>query len=86
LNEEWLEEGATAVDDQDRDLASAINTNGQVNSSAVGGYLIRYPVTDSSGLDAIEQIKIIRIVTGTVENLSRRPLGSALASFGYLEH
>ncbi|MFT6519189.1 MAG: hypothetical protein ACJATP_002866 [Candidatus Azotimanducaceae bacterium] len=86
MNEEYLEEGATAVDDQDGDLSSAVNISGQVNSSAVGDYLIRYSVTDSSGLDAIEQIKIVRVMTGTAENLSRRPLGSTMANFGYLEH
>jgi predicted esterase len=86
LNEEYLEEGATAVDDQDGDLSSSIIISGQVNSSAVGDYLIRYSVTDSSGLDAIEQIKIVRVMTGAAESLSRRPLGSTMANFGYLEH
>jgi predicted esterase len=86
LNDNYLETGATAADEQDGDISSQINISGEVNSSEVGDYIIRYSVTDSSGLNAIEQIRIVRVTNDTAENFSRRPLGSTISNFGYLEH
>lgn len=86
LGDNYLETGATALDEQDGDISSQISINGQVNSSAIGDYVIRYSVTDSSGLNAIEEIKIVRVTNDSAENFSRRPLGSTIANFGYLEH
>ena len=86
LGEDYLEAGAMALDEQDGDISSQIVINGQVDSSAIGDYLVRYAVTDSSGTVAIEQIRIVRIISNSAENLSRRPLGGTIANFGYLEH
>lgn len=86
LDENYLETGATALDEQDGDISSQINISGQVNSSAIGDYVIRYSVTDSGGHNAIEQIRIVRVMSDSAENFSRRPLGSTIANFGYLEH
>ena len=59
---------------------------GQVDSSTVGDYFIRYAVTDSSDTVAIEQTRIVRVMDSAAENLSRRPLNSTITNFGYLEH
>ena len=68
LGEVYLEAGATASDLQDGDMSSQIAINGQVDSSAIGDYLVKYSVTDSSGLVAIEQIRIVRVISNTAEN------------------
>lgn len=86
LGDVYPEAGATALDMQDGDISSQISINGQVDSSAIGDYLVRYAVTDSSGTVAIEQIRIVRVIGNTAENLSRRALRSTIANFGYLEH
>lgn len=82
----YVEAGATAVDAQDGDISAQIVISGQVNTGAIGDYLVRYGVTDSSGTVAIEKTRIVRVVGSTVERFSRRPLGDTIANFGYLEH
>jgi len=86
LGENFLDAGATALDEQDGDISSQIDVVGQVDTSIIGDYVIRYLVTDSSGLAAIELIRIVRVIGDSAENFSRRPLGSSIANFGYLEH
>jgi len=86
IGDNYLESGAMALDEQDGDITSQIVINSQVNTSAVGDYLVKYSVTDSSGILAIEKIRIVRVIGNSSENFSRRPLGSTIANFGYLEH
>jgi predicted esterase len=86
LGDDYLETGATALDEQDGDISSQISISGQVDSNTIGDYVMRYSVTDNSGLHAIEKIRIVRVTTATSEKISRRPLGSTIANFGYLEH
>jgi predicted esterase len=86
LGDDYLEEGALALDEQDGDISSEIKIDSQVNTNVVGDYLVRYSVTDSNGIVAIEQIRIVRIIDNVAENFSRRPLGSTISNFGYLEH
>jgi predicted peptidase len=86
LGEDYLEAGAMALDEQDGDITSEITINGQVNTNTVGDYLVKYSVTDSSGTVAIEQTRIVRVTDTSTENFSRRPIGSTVANFGYLEH
>tara|TARA_R110000737_G_scaffold57775_1_gene83224 strand:+ start:7075 stop:8349 length:1275 start_codon:yes stop_codon:yes gene_type:complete len=86
LGDDYLEPGAMALDEQDGDISSEIIINGQVNTNRIGDYLVRYSVTDSGGTVAIEQIRLVRIIGDSLENHSRRPLGSTIANFGYLEH
>ena len=52
----------------------------------MGDYLVRYSVTDSNGNLALEKTRIIRVISNTLENFSRRPIGSTIANFSYLEH
>ena len=86
VGETYLEAGATASDLQEGDISSLVTINGQVDTSTVGDYVVRYAVTDGSGSVGIEQIRIVRVIGNTAENLSRRPLWSTIANFGYLEH
>ena len=86
LGENYVEAGATAIDQQDGDLTAAIEINSQVNNAEIGDYLVRYSVTDSSSKLAIEKIRIVRVIGNTAENFSRRPIGSTIANFSYLEH
>lgn len=86
LGEFYLEEGAIAIDEQDGDISSQIEIKGQVNINKIGDYLLRYYVTDSNNIEAIEQTRIVRVIGSSVETFSRRPLGSSIANFGYLEY
>lgn len=86
LGTDYLETGAIAADEQDGDISIDIVISGDVNTSTVGDYFVRYAVTDSSGTVAIEQVRIVRVIDNAAENFSRRPLGSTIANFGYLEH
>ena len=86
LGDDYLEAGAMAIDAQDGDISPQVVINGQVNTDAIGDYFVRYSVTDSDGTVAIEQIRIVRIMNNTAESLSRRPLGSTISNFGYLEY
>ena len=71
LGENYVEAGATAIDEQDGDLTAEIEINGQVNNAEIGDYLVRYSVTDSSSKLAIEKIRIVRVIGNTAANFSR---------------
>ena len=86
LGDNYIEAGATATDEQDGDLTAAIEINGQVNNAEIGDYVVRYSVTDSTSKLALEEIRIVRVIGSTAENFSRRPIGSTIANFSYLEH
>jgi len=49
----YIEQGATAVDNVDGDLTSAIIITGSVDTSTVGTYTIFYNVSDNQGLHAV---------------------------------
>jgi hypothetical protein len=55
----FTDPGATATDDGDGDLTSAITTVGDVNTTVVGEYLIVYKVSDTDG----NQSQVTRTVT-----------------------
>ena len=59
LNEEYIDEGATALDNYDGDISFKVTTEGTVDTSKVGEYKIIYKVSDSSNNTS----KIERIVT-----------------------
>ena len=86
VGETYLEDGAIAVDEQDGDITSDVVINGEVDSGVVGDYLVRYSVTDSSDLVAIEQTRIVRVFDDTAQSQTRRPLGSTISNFAYFEH
>ncbi|REL31654.1 immunoglobulin-like domain-containing protein [Thalassotalea euphylliae] len=86
VGEFYLEEGALAADEQDGDISEQIIITGDVDTSRVGDYLVRYAVTDSDGQAAIEQARVIRVIDNNAQHLTRRPLGTTAANFGYFEH
>lgn len=82
----YIEEGATASDLQDGDISSLIKTTSQINTSVAGDYLVRYSVTDSSGLSAIDAARIVRVYNGSPTAQTSRALGTSWANLGYVEH
>ena len=70
LGTDYLETGAIAADEQDGDISTDIVISGDVNTSTVGDYFVRYAVTDSSGTVAIEQVRIVRVIDNAAENFS----------------
>ena len=86
LGEFYLEDGAIAEDEQDGDLTSDIIVVGEVNTDQIGDYLIRYQVKDSSDNNALEQVRIVRVINDKASKQTRRPLGTTMSNFGYLEH
>lgn len=86
LGEFYLEQGAMASDEQDGDLSGQVTITGEVDTAKAGDYLLRYSVTDSTEKHAIEKVRIVRVIDNLATNLTRRPLGSTAANFGYFEH
>lgn len=86
IGDNYIEEGATANDLQDGDISSLITITAQVNTAVAGDYLVRYSVTDSSGLDAIEAVRIVRVYDATPPRQTKRTLGTSGAHLGYAEH
>lgn len=58
LNNEYTDEGATAMDFCDGDLTNKIMVDGIVDTSKKGEYTLTYRVSDSSGNEAIVKRKI----------------------------
>jgi len=82
----FVDEGATAVDAQDGDLTAQISVINEVDTSVERDFLVRYSVTDSSQLDALEAVRIVRVVDGAPEKLTLRVVGSTASHMGYVEH
>lgn len=61
----YEELGAMAIENSDKDLSKKIIISGNVNTSKVGTYIIRYTVTDSSGNKA-EAVRTV-YVTPTID-------------------
>lgn len=86
VGDTYVDEGATADDLQDGDLTLQISVENPVDTSAESDYLVRYTVTDSSGLDAIEALRIVRVHDNVPKRLSARIVGSTASHLGYIEH
>lgn len=86
VGESYTELGATATDAQDGNLTSSIVIENTVSGNSVGDYFVRYQVTDSSQKDAIEAVRIVRVVESLPIDHSRRPVGSSQSHLGYFEH
>jgi hypothetical protein len=56
--QEYIEEGASAVDDIDGDISAGIKINGAVNTTVVGNYTLTYVATDRAGNQGTTQRKI----------------------------
>jgi len=84
----YTDQGATASDPKDGDLTSQIKLTGlsDLNTNAVGDYLIRYNVTDSASLAAVEVVRIVRVTDGAFAAQTPRDIGTTGAHMGYYEH
>jgi len=88
LGAAYADAGATASDSKDGDITSRIAVTGlsAVDTNAVGDYMIRYHVTDSAGLTAVEAVRIVRVNAGTFSVQTARDIGSTSTHMGYYEH
>lgn len=85
----YIDEGASATDDEDGDLTNSIVTTGadKVNTAKTADYLIRYNATDKDGHAAKELHRVVRVHSdGTLVKYSMRPFNSTSAPAGFLEH
>lgn len=62
----FIDPGATAIDNVDGDISSAIYTDGSVNSAIVGSYSLVYISTDSAGNVAISRVRKVTVVESDV--------------------
>ena len=65
VGSKYVEEGATAIDDDDTDLTDEIIIDGKVDENKVGTYKITYNVSDSAGNDAEEKVRTVDVVDTT---------------------
>ena len=85
VDEPFVDQGASAIDLQDGDISDAIVIQGQVDSSRVGDYIVRYISTDSDG-EPGQALRFVR-VTGTDPTRStQRTREDSGANLGYVEH
>lgn len=63
VGENYIEEGAIALDDYDGDISNNIIITGFVDTSIPGLYTIFYDVTDLSGNQAVKISRIVEILT-----------------------
>ncbi|MBU3969135.1 DUF5011 domain-containing protein, partial [Patescibacteria group bacterium] len=70
----YTDAGATAEDIEDGNITSNIVKTGTVDTSASGTYTIRYNVTDSGGLIAIEVIRNVIVQDPVVPPVNTRPV------------
>lgn len=68
VGEEYIDPGATAIDNTDGDLTEQIEISGQVDTSTPGEYTITYKVSDSFGNEASATRTII------VEEVKEEPI------------
>lgn len=61
--QQYVDAGATAVDNVDGDITANIITNNTVNTSVAGNYAVTYDVTDSAGNAAIQVTRTVNVVT-----------------------
>jgi len=63
----YIDQGATALDKEDGDITSKIVSISTVNTNVVGTYIVKYNVTDSAGLKAVEVVRTVEVVPAPVE-------------------
>ena len=88
LGTPYSDAGATATDPKDGDVTSRIVVTGlpALNTNTAGDYIIRYDVTDSANLRAVEAVRMVRVNAGTFTALTARDIGTTSAHMGYYEH
>jgi len=58
----YVEPGYTAADNYDGDITASVVVSGSVDHNAVGTYVLRYNVTDSSANPAEEKTRTVNVV------------------------
>lgn len=86
LGESYQEPGATAMDAQEGNISAKIVIENTLINTSVGDYFVRYQVTDNTQKDAIEAIRIVRVVETLPIDHTRRPVGASQSHLGYFEH
>jgi predicted peptidase len=88
LGTPYTDAGAYALDPRAGDLSSHLRVTGvaEVDTNTVGDYLVRYNVTNSAQLRAVEVVRLIRVNSGTFKNQTARDIGTTSAHMGYYEH
>lgn len=61
LGSEYVEKGATAIDEKDGDLTAQMLIEGSVDTSKEGEYVITYKIVDSKGNEAV-QTRTVKVV------------------------
>ncbi len=88
LGRAYVDSGATASDPHDGDITSKITVTGlaDLNTNVAGDYLVRYNVTDSAQLPAVEVVRVVRVNAGTFTEQTARDFGATSAHLPYYEH
>jgi len=68
VGEEYVEEGAVAIDDVDGDLSGLIVIEGDVDVSVAGEYIVVYSVSDSAG-NLVEVERVVNVLREMGESL-----------------
>ncbi len=68
----YIEEGATAIDDISGDISSEVIIAGEVNTNKVGKYILTYKVTDESG-NQVEKTREVRVVAASEKVIKLPP-------------
>jgi len=64
FGEDFIDPGATALDDVDGNITADLIVAGIVNSDKAGEYPITYDVLDSNGNEAIQVTRIVKVTSG----------------------
>jgi len=88
LGSPYTDQGATASDPKDGDITGKISVTGlsALNVNAVGDYMIRYNVVNSSQTPAAEVVRMVRVNSGTFTAQTARDIGATGTHMGYYEH
>ncbi len=88
LGAQYMDAGAYALDPRAGDISSQIQVRGLtgVDTNVVGDYLIRYNVTNSAQLPAVEAVRMVRVTDGTFRRTTARDIGTTSGHMGYYEH
>lgn len=62
----YVDKGATALDNKDGDITSTIVVKNNVNTNLIGVYTVLYNVTDKSGNKAIEKTRTVTVSDTTI--------------------
>lgn len=87
----YVEPGFTAVDNLDRDITARVVVSGSVDHTFVGTYAVKYNVTDSQGIPALEKARVVNVVDTTPpviillgDNPLRLEVGTPYLEPGYI--